>query len=134
MMPNLTYLNVLWNVICEWNNDLSFMPQLEQLDLSYNCIQQLSGGIFKGLTKLQLLRLDGNLLAHIPDGLLHGLSSLTGVTLSKNKLSDLHPQSLAGLNKLEVFDISQNNFGKGITLILHSQLVALDMSNSSLTA
>ncbi|KAJ8408924.1 hypothetical protein AAFF_G00247420 [Aldrovandia affinis] len=71
-----------------------FLPSLEDLDLSYNNLQEAPWGAVRSMASLHTLNLDHNLIEHIPDGAFQDLYKLARLDMTSNRLQTLPPDSL----------------------------------------
>ncbi|KAK5873206.1 hypothetical protein PBY51_013837 [Eleginops maclovinus] len=128
------------------------------LDLSHNWLQQLDGGGFEGLYRLETLRLSHNQLSTVQPGAFRNTSLLRHLDLSSNQLRtlELHyfldvpaleelllfdnrivqveNRALAGLGGLRKVYLSHNRLTNFPFFSLHSQpnLTTLDLSSNRL--
>lgn len=105
-LDHLTYLDLSFNPISAWPDELTLFPNLEHLSISYTAIISLPSSI-KNLPKLKNLDISNNQLTEIsPEiGFLKQLESLS---LNNNHLTDL-PNELSHLKgTLKFLDISGN--------------------------
>ena len=102
-------LNLAW---CGLQNlsDTMFtgLSNLLMLNLGYNDLHHLPSGVFVRLTKLKVLDLSDNYLDHLPSGVFVRLTKLKVLDLSYNNLDHLPSGVFVGLTKLKVLDLSGN--------------------------
>lgn len=82
-------------------------PDVTQIFLDYNEIDQLEPDSFAGLTNLQVLSLRENKIQILDNGILSGLKQLKFLDLANNKLTEL-PNDLWDLVELIHLDVSNN--------------------------
>lgn len=110
LKPSLVTVDLSFNSLSGFPEELCSLPNIEFLDLRRNRIAEIPGSI-ANLTRLIHLQLDENCLTQIPQGVLHPLKSLVKLGLSQNLLDyfpdiqGLHPSQ--GGSLLFVF-ISHN--------------------------
>jgi len=85
--------------------DLSTLPELRELALNHNQLQQLPPHCWGALMELKLLELSHNRLQALPDGL--GAAPLARLHVAHNMLRAL-PASLSGCSTLQQLDLSHN--------------------------
>ena len=85
--------------------DLSTLPELRELALNHNQLQQLPPHCWGALVELKLLELSHNRLQALPDGL--GAAPLARLHVAHNMLRAL-PASLSGCSTLQQLDLSHN--------------------------
>uniref|UniRef100_A0A8C8RYL1 TIR domain-containing protein n=1 Tax=Pelusios castaneus TaxID=367368 RepID=A0A8C8RYL1_9SAUR len=81
------------------------LPQLQQLQLVYNQLEEIEDGAFENLGALDTLNLSNNCLANLSKGAFHGLHNLTHLFLRNNRLSTMHPHTLQPLGSLLILDL-----------------------------
>ncbi|KEH90546.1 hypothetical protein Z965_11910 [Clostridium novyi A str. BKT29909] len=84
-------------------------PEVTELDLSGNRIEQLPKGIFDNLTQLTYLDLRVNKIKELPDGIFDKLVNLKKVYLERNKLETLPKGVFDKLPNLETVVLATNN-------------------------
>ncbi|KAK9446849.1 phosphatase 2C-domain-containing protein [Limtongia smithiae] len=94
--------------------EISFLPELVVLNLSYNRLSEIPVGTIGRLLQLKELYLSGNTLANIPSDDLFGLSNLEILHLNANKLLTL-PAELAEIHNLLVLDVGSNSLKYNIS-------------------
>jgi len=111
------------------------LSSLGRLDLYNNKLESLPGGVFDGLSSLQTLSLSNNKLESLPGGIFDGLSSLQGLGLSNNKLESLPGGVFDGLSSLGRLDLYNNKLESlpGGVFDGLSSLGRLDISNNNIT-
>lgn len=88
--------------------DLSPLPELRELALNHNQLQQLPSHCWSALTELKLLELSHNRLVSLPDGFGAGaVPPLARLHVAHNALRTL-PASLSGCSTLQQLDLSHN--------------------------
>ncbi|KAF4710732.1 hypothetical protein FOZ62_027029, partial [Perkinsus olseni] len=149
-MPCLRVLNASRNLLRRVDC-LALSRSLEQVDMSYNEIQEL-GDWSNCRTSLRELRLRGNAIKHIPpyglkrtnhlelldlsenqittiENIAH-LPELAVLKLTHNQISSLH--GLDGLNRLRELDVSKNFSLQGLSSWTCTSLARLVVSNNQL--
>ncbi|XP_064488231.1 leucine-rich repeats and immunoglobulin-like domains protein 3 [Ornithodoros turicata] len=134
-VPKLEDLSLARNRIRVLLPYISEYPSLRSLDLSFNRISAIPGGIFtnssrlvnlslnsnrisrieKGsldnLTRLKSLSLNRNKLAHLPKDLFLQLHSLVNLELNKNRIEEIEGLIFKGLASLKSLSLRHNNIG-----------------------
>ncbi|XP_077460609.1 toll-like receptor 3 isoform X2 [Stigmatopora argus] len=87
---------------------LSRYSGLLRLDVSYNSLTVLEGGLCRALPLLRTLHVDHNEVHVVREEDLDGCGALTVLGLSGNRLK-LKGEPFAGLQSLKVLDVSKNN-------------------------
>lgn len=86
---NLTTLYISHNSLTDFKwNKLSFLHQLQILDLSFNSLTNVTG--INVISTLTFLDLSHNQIFHLDDGFLKGAQSLRAVSLCSNKLTTIN--------------------------------------------
>ncbi|KAK2147104.1 hypothetical protein LSH36_570g07020 [Paralvinella palmiformis] len=138
-LSNLEILDLSYNNIVS-SPDLVFhgriFPKLQTLALSYNRLNRLSDGLFRGLDKLRFLDLAGNpigvvepevfsdlsqlttlhvnstdVLHYLPDGMFEGCKKLKILDLADGDISEVDPRAFENLKKLEYLNLRNNYLG-----------------------
>ncbi|TSQ23952.1 Toll-like receptor 5 [Bagarius yarrelli] len=86
----------------------SYMPDLVEISLAENLINQIEKDAFYGLDNLKTLNLSHNLLDKIYTDTFKNLGSLETLDLSNNNIRMLMSQSFQGLSKLTSLFLSEN--------------------------
>ncbi|KAF9449578.1 hypothetical protein P691DRAFT_667167 [Macrolepiota fuliginosa MF-IS2] len=107
---SLEYLFISENKLSdsEGLQNIAFLRALLAINLSYNEIDNLPTGFFRGMPKLREVYLCGNEMPTLPAEDLGRLRGLHTLYLSGNKLTVL-PMELSRLNQLVVIDVSNND-------------------------
>lgn len=105
-IPQLRNLNLAHNQISSVVN-ITDLPNLISLDLSYNVLEVIAAGSFDRLNNLKSLQLKHNNLRDFDYGVLRGMGSLSYLHLSFNRLQKFYLQNL--LNELTSVDLFGNN-------------------------
>ena len=84
----LLYLNLSWNNLMSWTQNIGAVWQLKQLDISHNNIANINRVAFENLTRLELLSLEGNKL-HESDFLCEISAFLHAINLAGNLLNSV---------------------------------------------
>ncbi|XP_019343484.2 transforming growth factor beta activator LRRC32-like [Alligator mississippiensis] len=109
----------------------SNLTSLKKLDLSWNEMTRLPGGVFQGMLKLREINLNNNLIMEIEEGAFEPLVGLKVVNLAMNSL---HCISDFSLTQLQVLNLSYNalEFFASEQGEENYQLQVLDLSHNSL--
>ncbi|KAM5230459.1 leucine-rich alpha-2-glycoprotein [Hipposideros larvatus] len=108
-IPNLQELHLSSNQL--ENLSAKFLwpvPQLKVIDLTRNALTQLPPGLFQVSAALHTLVLKENQLEVLETSWLHGLKALVHLDLSGNRLQTLPPALLANFTDLRILDFSNN--------------------------
>ena len=134
-LRNLTYLDMRGNKLISVNSTPFIeLKYLEDLNLAWCGLQNLSDTMFTGISNLLMLNLQGNHLHHLPSGVFVGLTKLKVLDLSYTKLDHLPSGVFFRLTKLEALDLSYNNLDhlpSGVFVRL-TKLKVLDLSGNRL--
>ncbi|XP_049644268.1 leucine-rich alpha-2-glycoprotein-like [Suncus etruscus] len=107
--PNLRQLHLSNNQLQNLStNLLRPVPRLQVLDLTRNAITELTPGLFELSEALQTLVVKENRLQQLEASSLQGLCALEHLDLSGNQLSALPLGLLANLTRLRILDVSAN--------------------------
>lgn len=106
--PHLTDLNLAHNAIPELTSDLKKLPQLRNLDLSFNKITSIPAGVFTNSSNLQRLFLSSNKISSIKNGSLENLTSLQTLQLNRNRLSTIPKNLFLNLKSLKQLELEKN--------------------------
>ncbi|KAL2814501.1 hypothetical protein BJX63DRAFT_200200 [Aspergillus granulosus] len=87
--------------------ELSFIPELRVVNLSYNALTELPPGLMKRWPLLTELYLSGNELTSLPSDDLEETSSLRILNLNANRFQVL-PAELCKVSKLSILDVGSN--------------------------
>uniref|UniRef100_A0A3B4B674 LRRNT domain-containing protein n=1 Tax=Periophthalmus magnuspinnatus TaxID=409849 RepID=A0A3B4B674_9GOBI len=106
--PNLQELHLFSNQIQNLGPHLlRGLPKLRSLDLTDNKLTNLPANVFKNST-LTWLDLSGNRLTKIPGSLFGKLPNLDNLDLPNNRLEKVTERSLDALTKLERLNLNNN--------------------------
>ena len=86
----------------------SNLIELEELDLSDNCIGFIDKTMFSNLIKLKKLTLCGNQIESIEGNWFSNLHSLENLDLRRNQLTSLSAKSFVGLDNLKLLNLNHN--------------------------
>ncbi|XP_045501728.1 leucine-rich repeat-containing G-protein coupled receptor 5-like [Colias croceus] len=115
--PDLVQLDMSKNLIQELDKSSLQLPvTLGLLDLSTNYIQRIGPSSFHRVPHLKTLRLSYNFLTGIDYGTFEGLTSLLNLDLAHNKITHLDSKVLMDLKMLSVLSLRDN----GLTYLDHS--------------
>ena len=111
------------------------LPDLLQLDLSYNMITSLADLPLKRLSALLHLNLEGNTIETLPSDSLSALGDLQTLSLAKNNIKILSEDSLSGLSHLRELSLSDNKLHVlNATWWQHTEhLETLQLSNNEIS-
>ena len=85
------------------------LTSVSSLDLSHNALGSLRGGVFEGLSNLEVLVLDGNDITELQDEVLLPVArTLRKLSLAGNRLPAIRRDDLQRLSVLEELDLSSN--------------------------
>ncbi|XP_073953551.1 LOW QUALITY PROTEIN: uncharacterized protein [Choristoneura fumiferana] len=118
-VPNLDFLNGLYSLSklmtlsvssnMLTNVNLSFFPDLINVDVSNNNISYINNSFFQNLDHLQSIDLSFNRISKLPPGAFQSLKILKVLNVSSNFIKNLRYGSFKGLNRTEVIDLSRND-------------------------
>lgn len=114
------------------NSLFGYQPDLEQVSLDFNLINQIEKNAFLGLTDLKFLNLSNNLLDKIDSNTFMNLQSLKVLDLSYNNLRTLLQGSFYGLPNLLYLDLQENSIHTLDTLATLPQLIVLLLGNNKI--
>ncbi|KAM8975673.1 leucine-rich repeat neuronal protein 2 [Pelodytes ibericus] len=89
-------------------NELVYLENLRELDLSQNSFSNIQDFDAQHLTQLISLHLEENQLNHLPDYSFSGLESLEELYLNHNQLSNISPTAFFGLQHLVRLHLNSN--------------------------
>ena len=108
-LQNLTYLDMSFNKPISVNSTPFIeLEYLEDLQLGWCGLKNLSDTMFTGISNLLMLNLWGNHLHHLPSGVFVRLTKLKVLDLSYNLLDHLPSGLFVELTKLKVLHLSYN--------------------------
>ena len=108
-LRNLTYLDMSYNKPISVNSTpFMELEYLEDLNLGWCGLKNLSDTMFTGISNLLMLNLGDNDLDHLPSGVFVRLTKLKVLDLSYNDLDYLPGGLFVGLIKLKVLVLSYN--------------------------
>ncbi|CAI9582257.1 unnamed protein product [Staurois parvus] len=88
--------------------ELGYLENLTELDLSQNSFSHIRDFKARDLPNLVSLHLEENQLESLPDNSFFGLESLEELYLNHNQLSVIHPQAFLGLRRLLRLHLNSN--------------------------
>lgn len=108
-LVNLRKLYLDYNLIASLSVDnLETIPQVDELSLAFNLINELPDGVFSSLSNLRLLNLHGNKLSVCDSKIFDGVSeNLLGLDIGFNDLLEVPKLSMP---KLMILNMASNNF------------------------
>ncbi|TSQ23953.1 Toll-like receptor 5 [Bagarius yarrelli] len=112
----------------------SYMPDLVEISLAENLINQIEKDAFYGLDNLKTLNLSHNLLDKIYTDTFKNLGSLETLDLSNNNIRMLMSQSFQGLSNLLHLSLSENSLQNVHTLANLPRLKKLYLDNNKITS
>lgn len=108
--PNLLQLHLSNNQLQNLSTNLLWpVPRLQVLDLTRNAITELPPGLFELSAALHTLVVKENRLQQLEASSLRGLCALEHLDLSENQLRELPSGLLANLTRLRILDVSANH-------------------------
>lgn len=84
------------------------IPSLNELDLSWNIVQDIRPNAVRQLVNLKKLNISHNNIEHLPSSLFDERNSMTILSLSHNQLKTLPHTIFDKLKGLEILDLSDN--------------------------
>lgn len=119
------------------NPGFSRLRRLQELNLKYNNISEVSGEALAGLASLRVLNLANNKIETLPQGLFAGSRELHEIHLQNNSLFSLAKGLFHRLEHLVVLDLSGNQLTSGHidagTFVGLIRLIVLNLSHNALT-
>lgn len=119
------------------DSGFSKLRRLQNLNLQYNNISEVSGESLVGLVSLKVLDLSNNKIGSLPQGLFAGSPELKEIHLQNNSLYSLAKGLFHRLEQLLVLDLSGNqltsNHVDNGTFSGLIRLIILDLSHNALT-
>ncbi|KAI5097096.1 toll-like receptor 5, partial [Silurus meridionalis] len=116
------------------NSVFSYMPDLIEISLADNVINQIERDAFNGLDNLRFLNLSNNLLDKIHSETFNHLRSLETLDLSNNNIKILMSESFQGLNNLVNLFLSENSLESLYTIGNLPSLQILYLDNNKITS
>lgn len=132
-MPDLEEISLAGNLINQIERDAFYgLDNLRMLNLSHNLLDKIDSEMFKNLPKLETLDLSNNNIRLLMSGSFQGLSNLAYLFLSENSLQSLH--TLANLPKLKVLFLDSNKIQSLYGLPSQAKnLTTIDLKYNSLS-
>uniref|UniRef100_A0A147BJ45 LRRCT domain-containing protein n=1 Tax=Ixodes ricinus TaxID=34613 RepID=A0A147BJ45_IXORI len=90
------------------SNELRRLRELRLLDLSYNLLQGIDSGVFKGIEKLEVLHINGNNFEEVPSSSLVDLPALTWLSLDENRIEHVPKGAFPHLSSLQTLNLTSN--------------------------
>ncbi|XP_053473538.1 toll-like receptor 5 isoform X2 [Ictalurus furcatus] len=116
------------------NSVFHHMPDLEEISLAANLINQIERDAFYGLDNLRMLILSHNLLDKIDSGTFENLRSLETLDLSNNNIRILGSESFQGLPNLAHLFLSENSLQSLHTLANLPKLTVIYLESNKITS
>ena len=101
----LRYLNISFNMLSSWTQNLSAVWQLKQLDISWNHISTIAPSAFANLTQLELASFEGNKLYEIEITCV--LPFIREINIAENSLNLVI--CVSNISNAHLIDVSLNN-------------------------
>ncbi|XP_017772294.1 PREDICTED: toll-like receptor 7 [Nicrophorus vespilloides] len=136
---DLQILDLSYNDLQSLSDTAGFsrLRRLQQLDLKYNNIGEISGETLTGLVSLRVLNLANNKIEMLPQGMFSGSRELRELHLQNNSLFSLAKGLFHRLEQLLVLDLSGNQLTSGHvdagTFTGLIRLIVLNLSHNALT-
>ncbi|CAG2250840.1 unnamed protein product [Mytilus edulis] len=112
-LPNLQQLNVDSNRIEEIEiNDFLGCSSLQYLNIYKNNLTEIKNGTFNGLTSLTILHIHYNMLTEIEDGNFIGMASLQTLYVNNNLLTAIKNGTFNGLTSMQELSLAYNAISK----------------------
>ena len=102
-LHKLEYLDLSDNVFRRSPEHIAALPQLRQLNLLGNYIDQIDANTFAGMPELQVMNLNYNRLQHLNSHTFDGLKSLTHLSLVGNLIFYIDFDTFTPLQSLKVY-------------------------------
>lgn len=136
-LPNLKQLSMRSNQLEQLPADMfTEVPQLTELDLRQNRLTSLPDNLLAGLTQLETLDLSLNGLLHLPDTLLKDQRQLRYLNLGYNRLTSLNDKVFENLKALNTLHLEYNRLRiiEKNAFMAHGQTLSeLDLSHNNLS-
>ncbi|XP_060758146.1 toll-like receptor 5 [Neoarius graeffei] len=116
------------------NSVFYYMPDLLEISLAVNLINQIERDAFYGLDSLRMLNLSHNLLDKIDSGTFQNLKSLETLDLSNNNIRMFLSESFQGLPNLAQLFLSENSLQSVHGLANLPKLKGLDLASNKITS
>ncbi|CAH1098960.1 unnamed protein product [Psylliodes chrysocephalus] len=132
-MNNLKIIDLSNNHLTILDNNTFRNIPLEQLDLSYNKLEEITT-TFQNLTNLLILKISNNQLAILDNNTFRNLP-LEQLDLSYNKLEEIRTTAFQNLPNLRILNISNCNINKlkPLAFLSIKNLESIDLRNNNLT-
>lgn len=132
--PSLEYLNLEFNKVIEFPNEISeensSCPcKLKELRLSYNYVSKINAQFLASFVELQSVDLSNNRMHNVSERSFTNLPNLVYLSLSENVVEYIARRAFHDLPKLEVLDLHQNKLVEFSTE--HFENVSNDETNFS---
>ncbi|CAH0562577.1 unnamed protein product [Brassicogethes aeneus] len=131
-LPNLLFLNLTENNIKKVNVEaFARLQGIEQIDLSFNKIEELPADIFINNQELEIVYLDNNPLRHFSLNTSNNIEFLSARACQLTKFDQSSTKFLDGLSELYLND-NQIDAIRGIDLAHMPELLIIDLSNNKI--
>ena len=101
----LKYLNVSFNMLTSWTQNIGTIWKLKQLDISWNQISAISPEAFANLTCLELVSIEGNKLYEMEIACM--LPFIHEINLAENSINSV--TCMSNVSNARLIDVSSNN-------------------------
>ena len=101
----LKYVNISFNMLMSWTQNIGTVWKLKQLDISWNQISAISPTAFANLTRLELVSLEGNKLYETDIACV--LSFIHEMNLAENSLNSV--TCMPNISNARLIGVSSNN-------------------------
>lgn len=120
-IPNLIELDLSWNIIQDVGpNAVRQLTLLKKLNISHNSIERLPSNLFDEGNSLIILSVAYNLLKTLPHGIFDSMKNLEILDLSNNHLSHVKETLFRQNTKLKNLNLSRNKLSTLPAQIFHA--------------
>lgn len=106
-MKNLTFLDLSFNHLDSFAGTL-ILPNLKQLYLNDNRLDEIVPRVLSHITKIELINLSHNYLTSIRENMFSGLSRLEVVFLNSNRIHWVCESAFLYCNRLKMISLASN--------------------------